>query len=49
MKINPPKEGFTIIPKTSENRGLNFIDKSAEDYMAEILKYKDILKKCQGI
>lgn len=30
------QSGFTIIPKTSENRGLNFIDKSALEYLAEI-------------
>jgi hypothetical protein len=32
------QSGFTIIPKTSENRGLNFIDKSALEYLAEIEK-----------
>ncbi len=32
------ESGFTIIPKTSENRGLNFIDKSALEYLAEIEK-----------
>jgi len=28
--------GFTIIPKTSENIGLNFLDRSAEDYVNEL-------------
>ena len=28
--------GFTIIPRTSENRGLNFLDRSAEDYLAAL-------------
>jgi hypothetical protein len=32
------QSGFTIVPKTSENRGLNFIDKSALEYLAEIEK-----------
>ena len=36
--IDMASAGFTIIPKTKENRGLNFLDKSAEEYMAEILK-----------
>lgn len=30
--------GFTIIPKTSENKGLNFLDISAKDYLAELTK-----------
>ncbi|MBO7497210.1 MAG: hypothetical protein J6T98_11725 [Salinivirgaceae bacterium] len=33
--------GFTIIPKTKEDRGLNFLDKSAEEYMTEILEALD--------
>ncbi len=32
------QSGFTIVPKTSENRGLNFIDKSALEYLAEVEK-----------
>ena len=28
--------GFTIIPKTSENIGLNFLDRSADDYLNEL-------------
>lgn len=27
---------FTVVPKTSENRGLNFLDKSAEEYLQEL-------------
>lgn len=37
--------GFTVIPKTIENKGLNFLDKSAKDYLAEIqsaLKEKNL-------
>lgn len=30
--------GFTIIPKTSENKGLNFINISAEEYLQELIK-----------
>ncbi len=30
--------GFTIIPKTTENKGLNFLDRSAADYLAELKK-----------
>jgi hypothetical protein len=30
--------GFTIIPKTKDNKGLNFIDRSASDYLSEIEK-----------
>ncbi len=30
--------GFTIIPKTSENKGLNFLDKSAEGYVSDLMK-----------
>lgn len=35
MKLDPEQieGGFTIIPKTSKNEGLNFLDKSAEKYM----------------
>ncbi|MBX7153358.1 MAG: hypothetical protein K1X91_00255 [Bacteriodetes bacterium] len=31
--------GFTIIPKTSEDRGLNFIELSAEDYLKVVGQY----------
>ena len=30
---------FTVIPKVSENKGLNFLDRSAEDYLNEIRAY----------
>ena len=30
--------GFTIIPKTKDNIGLNFLDRSAEDYVNELKK-----------
>ncbi len=35
MKLDPDQidGGFTIIPKTSTNEGLNFLDKSAENYV----------------
>lgn len=35
MKLDPEQidGGFTIIPKTSTNEGLNFLDKSAEKYV----------------
>ncbi len=38
MKVDPfhVETGFTIIPKTSENRGLNFLDRSAADYLSEL-------------
>ena len=32
------EKGFTIIPRTSENKGLNFLDCSAEDYLNELKK-----------
>lgn len=34
MKLDPfhIKHGFTVVPKTSKNEGLNFLDKSAEKY-----------------
>ncbi|TAE01909.1 MAG: hypothetical protein EAZ97_02895, partial [Bacteroidetes bacterium] len=40
MRVDPyhRESGFTIIPKASENKGLNFLDKSATDYLAEIEK-----------
>jgi hypothetical protein len=36
MKLDPDQidGGFTIIPKTSKNEGLNFLDKSAEKYVS---------------
>lgn len=39
MKLDPEEiqAGFTIIPKTSENEGLNFLDKSAESYLQVLL------------
>lgn len=30
---------FTVVPKISENKGLNFLDKSADDYIDTIRKY----------
>lgn len=38
MKIDPfhVETGFTIVPKTIENKGLNFIDCSAESYLNEL-------------
>ncbi len=30
---------FTVVPKVSENIGLNFLDRSARDYLREITKY----------
>ncbi len=44
MKLDPQqfKPGFTIIPKTTENRGLNFLDKSAEEYVFELMKELDL-------
>lgn len=38
MKVDPwhIETGFTIIPKTSENKGLNFLDRSAADYMGTL-------------
>jgi hypothetical protein len=30
---------YTVIPKVSENKGLNFLDRSAADYLEEIRKY----------
>ncbi|MCK4333413.1 hypothetical protein KAX06_01355 [candidate division WOR-3 bacterium] len=39
MKLDPEQieGGFTIIPKTNENKGLNFLDKSAEQYVKRLL------------
>jgi hypothetical protein len=40
MRIDPwhIEKGFTIIPKTSENKGLNFLDCSADNYIKELEK-----------
>lgn len=40
MKIDPwhIETGFTIIPKTSENKGLNFLDCNAQEYLSELNK-----------
>lgn len=40
MKADPfhVETGFTIIPKTSSNKGLNFIDHPAADYLVELTK-----------
>ncbi|HXL56304.1 MAG TPA: hypothetical protein VN958_08615 [Chitinophagaceae bacterium] len=40
MKVDPwhIETGFTIIPKTSENKGLNFLDKNAAAYISELQK-----------
>ncbi len=38
MKVDPfhIETGFTIIPRTSDNRGLNFLDDSAQYYFSEL-------------
>lgn len=40
MKIDPyhMDTGFTIIPKTSDNKGLNFLDVSAREYLERLEK-----------
>ncbi|MEI6455359.1 MAG: hypothetical protein WCO93_03645 [bacterium] len=40
MQVDPwhIEKGFTIIPRTSGNKGLNFLDCSAEDYLNELKK-----------
>lgn len=40
MKIDPyhMETGFTIIPKTSDNKGLNFLDISASEYVERLEK-----------
>jgi hypothetical protein len=40
MRIDPwhVEKGFTIIPKTSDNKGLNFLDRDAASYIAELEK-----------
>ena len=47
MQVDPwhIETGFTVIPRTSENKGLNFLDCSAENYLNELkkeLKLKNI-------
>ena len=47
MRIDPwhIETGFTIIPKTSENKGLNFLDCDASEYLEQLgteLKLKNI-------
>ena len=47
MKVDPfhIETGFTIVPKTSDNKGLNFLDCTAADYLKELskeLKLKNI-------
>ena len=47
MKVDPfhVETGFTVIPKTSHNEGLNFLDRSAQDYLSILereLKLKNI-------
>ena len=39
MKLDPDQVdgGFTIIPRTSKNEGLNFLDKSAEKYLNALM------------
>lgn len=32
------QHGFTVVPKVGSDKGLNFIDRSAEDYLGEIQK-----------
>lgn len=48
MKVDPwhTETGFTIIPKTHENKGLNFLDRSGPEYLAELeqeLNHKGII------
>lgn len=40
MSLDPEhvRAGFTIVPKTSEGEGLNFLDKNAESYMQRLMK-----------
>jgi len=49
MRIDPfhIETGFTIIPRTSENIGLNFLDKNAKDYLSII--QKELSEKNQKI
>lgn len=40
MELDPDQAGnFTVIPKTEQNKGLNFLDKTAQQYISEIEKY----------
>lgn len=40
MKLDSWHRGkFTIVPKVEEDRGLNFINRSADDYLVEVKKY----------
>lgn len=48
MKADPfhIDTGFTIIPKTSDNKGLNFLDRTAQDYLSSLteeLKNKNVI------
>ena len=40
MKADPfhIETGFTIVPKTTDNKGLNFLDRPAAEYLAELKK-----------
>ena len=40
MEVDPwhIETGFTVIPRTSENKGLNFLDCSADEYLSELKK-----------
>ncbi len=40
MQVDPwhLEKGFTIVPKTIDNKGLNFLDRSADDYLSELKK-----------
>jgi hypothetical protein len=44
MKVDPfhIETGFTIIPKTVENKGLNFLDRSAIEYLNELKSELDL-------
>jgi hypothetical protein len=48
MKIDPfhLQSGFTIVPKTTDNKGLNFLDRSAEDYLNEL---KNAVKESSNV
>ena len=43
MKLDPEhvQAGFTIVPKTSEGVGLNFLDKNAEVYLSHLMQELD--------
>jgi len=42
MRVHEKHIGnYTIIPKTVDNKGLNFLDKSGADYLTEIDKVLD--------